>query len=74
MDICQCAEHAETYWGLMQSGPHWAMELTLEFLSGLVGVAVWPLIKKSWRRWFHRHDSCCSDAPHKAGTESPGPF
>jgi hypothetical protein len=49
----------ETYLSLLRDPSHWAFELTLEFLSGLVGVAVWPLVKKVWKRYFHRHDPCC---------------
>lgn len=60
VDACTCTEHIETFWSLFTSLPHWGLELSIEAISGLVGVAVWPTIKNVWMRRFHRHDTCCS--------------
>jgi hypothetical protein len=68
MDPTQCTEHAETVWALFQSPAHWIFELCLEAISAMLGVAVWPFVKKGWRNalkhWLHRHDACCAKDDH----------
>ena len=71
MDPCTCAEHAETFWSLFQSGPHWAFELFLEALSRAFGVAVWPIVHKTWKKYIHRHNECCVPQPEKSTRINP---
>lgn len=48
-------EHSEALWEgyfeLLQSGPHWLFEITLMLIFDvLIGLILWPLIKKAVRR------------------------
>jgi ABC-type antimicrobial peptide transport system permease subunit len=47
------ASNWEAYIALMQSVPHWAFEITLEIITGIL---IYPLAKWFWTRAVTRHD------------------
>lgn len=56
MDPCACSDHAETYWALLTSLPHWGLEITIMIVfDGLVGALAWPFVKRHWRHHV-KHD------------------
>ena len=55
----------DTFLSLLGNAAHWEFELLLEFLSFIAGLLVWPLVRKTWMRFFHRHNECCEAGPIK---------
>ena len=52
-------EPPETFWTLLHNGPHWEFELFVGFLEmvvmdGLIGLLLWPFLKKHWAHHIAR--------------------
>lgn len=55
MDACSCQEHAESFWELMRSLPHWEFEIFLMLIvDGVVGAVAWPFLKRHWQHHLNR--------------------
>lgn len=53
--LIECGCQPETFWELLTSWPHWALEMMLMVIfDGVVGVLVWPFIKKHWAHHKYR--------------------
>jgi hypothetical protein len=51
--------HPETFWSLMHDLAHWEFELFVGFVEmlvfdGLVGLLLWPQIRKHWQHHVAR--------------------